>query len=58
MPIPPPKRENANKVISAMMQRLQVSREDIMAFLEVGKYVDLAEPPEPPKPPKDGRGRR
>lgn len=50
MPTPPSKRTGAEKVIAAMIQRLQVSREDIMAFLDYGRGLDLPEPPPPPKP--------
>lgn len=58
MPIPPPKLEGAERVMAAMIQRLQVTREDIVAFLEVGKDLDLQEPPPPPPPPPVPRTRR
>ena len=54
MPIPPPKRTGAEAVIQAMIQRLQVTRPDIMAFLDYGRMLDLADPPAPPTPQDHG----
>jgi hypothetical protein len=54
MPIPPPTREGAERVIAAMIQRLQVTRADIMLFLDYGRFLDLSESTEP-APPKDGK---
>ena len=51
--IPPPKREGAERVIAALIQRIQVTREDLMAFLEVGKHLDLSTMPDAPPPPPE-----
>ncbi len=46
----------AEKVVTIMMNRFQVTREEVIAFLTYGKYLDLPEPPHPvPPPPPDHR---
>ena len=58
MPIPPSKRTGAEAVIAVMIERLQLSRDDIMAFLEVGKALDLADRVEVDPPTRCEREKR
>ena len=53
MPRPPETNEAVERVIDRMIQRLQVTREDIVAFLHFGEPVVLGLPELPP-PPEPG----